>query len=295
MTAINSVGVIGLGIMGGAFSRNLISAGFRVVGFDVDSGRCRELHAAGVEIAASIGAVSEAVEVLICSLPGGEALLSAVDNIVASNAGARTIIETSTLALDTKMEARRRLAEKNSILLDCPVSGTGAQAKNRDLTIYASGDTAAIAASAPVFSGIAKVFFDLGEFGNGSKMKYVANLLVSIHNLAAAEALVLAVKAGLDPGKTLDVIRHGAGNSRMLEVRGPIMASGNYEPITASFPLFLKDIGIISEFATSLNCPTPLMDATLPFYEAGNAAYPNCDVSALVAVLADMAGPKRPK
>ncbi len=287
------VGIIGLGIMGAAFAHNLQAAGLKVSGFDVDARRRNELRAAGVEIAEDTGGVAETAEIIISSLPGDEALHAAIEAITGTGLRNRTIIETSTLALDAKSAARDRLANAGNILLDCPVSGTGAQARNRDLTIYASGDTAAIKRCEKIFSGIAKMFFDLGEFGNGSKMKYVANLLVAIHNVAAAEALVLAMKAGLDPGKVIDVIRHGAGNSRMLEVRGPLMANASYQQITASFPLFLKDIGIISDFASNLNCPTPLMNASLPYYAAGNAMFPTCDVSAIVGILETMAGHKR--
>lgn len=287
------VGIIGLGIMGGAFARNLTAAQFKVIGFDVDANRRSELKAVGMEVAGDAGGVARGAGIIITSLPGDGALNAVVGAIVESGVSGRTIIETSTLALDAKAAAQAKLAASGNILLDCPVSGTGAQAKSRDLTIYASGGTAAIKACEKVFEGIAKVFFDLGEFGNGSKMKYVANLLVAIHNVAAAEALVLAMKAGLDPGKVIEVIRHGAGNSRMLEVRGPLMANATYQQITASFPLFLKDIGIISDFASSLNCPTPLMNASHSFYAAGNAMFPTCDVSAIVAILEMLAGHKR--
>jgi L-threonate 2-dehydrogenase len=293
MTAKKTVGLIGLGIMGGAIAPNLIAAGFHVTGFDVDPARRAALQNQGVEIAESAEAVACGAERILTSLPHEKALAQTVQSIIASGATKRTIIEISTMTLESKETANQALSAAGHVMLDCPLSGTGAQAKNKDLTVYASGDTSAIAAAADIFTGFAKMQFDLGEFGNGSKMKYVANLLVFIHNVAAAEALVLGMKAGLDPKQIVDVVKHGAGGSRMLEVRGPMMAAGKYEPVTAGFPMYYKDLGIIGQFAMSLNCPTPLLSASLPIYLAGGESHPHEDVAAVCDVLEQMAGVTR--
>jgi L-threonate 2-dehydrogenase len=231
---------------------------------------------------------------VLTSLPHEKALADTARAISASGAKSLIVIEMSTMTIDSKLAAEQVLSAAGHTLLDCPLSGTGAQAKNKDLTVYASGDSAAIAACAAVFAGFAKTHFDLGAFGNGSKMKYVANLLVFIHNVAAAEALTLGMKAGLDPARIVEVVKLGAGGSRMLEVRGPAMASGNYDTVTAGFPMYYKDLGIIGQFAMGLDCPTPLLSASLPIYLAGGAAYPDCDVAAVAGVLEAMAGVKRP-
>ena len=293
MALDKTVGLIGLGIMGSAIARNLIADGFKVVGFDVEAGRCAGMSAAGVTIAGSASAVAGEAKTVLTSLPHEKALSATVDALNASGVAGLTVIEMSTLSIDSKLAAQAALAAAGHTLLDCPLSGTGAQAKTKDLTVYASGDSAAIAAAAPLFAGFAKTHFDLGVFGNGSRMKYVANLLVFIHNVAAAEALVLGMKAGLDPAKIVEVVKHGAGGSRMLDVRGPMMAAGQYEPVTAGFPMYYKDLGIIGQFAMALDCPTPLLSATLPIYLAGGGAHPNSDVAAVCAVLETMAGVKR--
>jgi L-threonate 2-dehydrogenase len=293
MTARKKVGLIGLGIMGGAIAPNLIAAGFHVIGFDVDPGRRAALKVAGADIVESAGAVAVSADRILTSLPHEKALAQTVQAIIASGAQQRTIIEISTMTIESKEAAQQALAAAGHVMLDCPLSGTGAQAKNKDLTVYASGDSTAIAAATDIFDGFAKMQFDLGAFGNGSKMKYVANLLVFIHNVAAAEALVLGMKAGLDPAKIVDVVRHGAGGSRMLEVRGPMMAAGNYEPVTAGFPMYYKDLDIIGQFAMSLNCPTPLLSASLPIYLAGGKTHPDKDVAAVCDVLERMANFER--
>jgi 3-hydroxyisobutyrate dehydrogenase-like beta-hydroxyacid dehydrogenase len=199
----------------------------------------------------------------------------------------------STLPLESKLAAERVLREAGHIMLDCPLRGTGAQARTRDLVVYASGDSAAIAESSAIFSGFARAFYDVGAFGNGSRMKYIANLMVFIHNVAAAEGIVLGIKAGLDPEKIVEVISAGAGGSRMLEVRGPMMAKGRYDTVTANYATYYKDLKIIGEFAMALDCPTPMLSATLPIYLAGRAAHDDLDVASVCAVLEAMAGAKR--
>ena len=114
------------------------------------------------------------------------------------------------------------------VMLDCPVSGTGAQAKVKDLVVYASGDAAEIKKLRPIFAGFTRAVHDVGAFGNGSRMKYVANLLVAIHNVASAEAMVLGMKAGLPPQLIFDLVTAGVGNSRIFELRAPMMVKNNY-------------------------------------------------------------------
>jgi L-threonate 2-dehydrogenase len=185
------------------------------------------------------------------------------------------------------------LREAGHELLDCPLSGTGAQAKVKDLVVYASGSSAAIGRLKPLFADFARQAHDLGAFGNGTKMKFVANLLVAIHNVATAEAFVLGMKAGLDPQQIFDLISVGAGSSRIFELRGPMMAQNRYDGdnVTMKVSVWQKDMAVIGDFARGLNCPTPLFSATMPIYAAamstGHAAH---DTAAVCAVIEAMAG-----
>ena len=156
-------------------------------------------------------------------------------------------------------------------MLDCPLSGTGAQAKVRDLAVYASGARSAYRRCVPVFEAFARTHYFLGPFGAGSKMKFLANLLVAIHNVSAAEALVLGMKAGLDPATMVKVLGDGAGASRMLQIRGPMMARNDYRDATMKVGVWQKDMRIITEFARELDCPTPLFAATTSIYNAAMA------------------------
>ena len=125
-------------------------------------------------------------------------------------------------------------------------------------------------------------------------MKFVANLLVAIHNVAAAEALVLAMKAGLDPAMALKVLGDGGGSSRMLQVRGPMMVKGDYaSDVTMKLDVWQKDMNVISEFAKAAGCPTPLFAATAPLYLAATASNPMEDTGAVCAVLEALANYRR--
>jgi 3-hydroxyisobutyrate dehydrogenase-like beta-hydroxyacid dehydrogenase len=288
------IGMIGLGIMGSAMAGNLMRAGYPVVGFDVLARRCRDHARAGGRSARSALEVGTAADVVICSLPSGQALLDVADGLGDQRRVRRIVIETSTLPIAVKEQARRRLARAGTILLDCPLSGTGAQARARDVVVYASGLRTAYRTVTPVMGAFARAHYYIGPFGAGSKMKYVANLLVAIHNVAAAEAMVLAMKAGLDPAMTLKVIADGAGSSRMLQVRGPMMVRGDYSDAMVTLSIWAKDMTIIGDFARQVGCPTPLFAATAAIYTAAMAMGREAeDTAAVCAVLEQMANHRR--
>ncbi|HEY1360878.1 MAG TPA: NAD(P)-dependent oxidoreductase [Xanthobacteraceae bacterium] len=294
--AKGKVGIVGLGIMGGAFAANLVKAGWRVVGYDIDPARCRALARAGVEIAADAGALMAAAPTIITSLPKPAALEATVNAIVAARARPRVVVEMSTFALADKLRAAQALRRAGHTLLDCPVSGTGAQAKVKDLVVYASGDRKAIRKLAPMFAAFSRAAHDLGRFGNGSRMKYVANLLVAINNVAAAEAMVLGLKAGLDPRTVFDMVTTGAGNSRVFELRAPMMVKDRYDHPTMKISVWQKDMAVIGEFARENRVPTPMFDASVPVYDkAMKSGHADHDTAAVCAVLQAMAGIRRGK
>ncbi len=292
--AKNTVGIVGLGIMGGSFARNLIANGWRVVGCDIEPARRRELAKAGVAIAKDAAALAAVAPIIITSLPKPQALLSVAKAIAASGAPRRVVVEASTFTIADKQKAERVLGAAGHALLDCPVSGTGSQAATGDLVIYASGDSKAIARLKPVFAGFSRKTYDVGVFGNGSKMKYVANLLVAIHNVASAEAMVLGIKSGLDPQAVVDMVSNGAGNSRVFELRAPMMAKNDYRAATMKCSVWQKDMDVIGAHAKQLRVPTPLFDATLPVYAAAlRQGHADHDTAAVCAVLEKKAGLKR--
>lgn len=285
--------------MGGAFARHLLSDGFAVTGFDIDGRRRAVLKQLGGHPLTSVAAVSRRCNILVTSLPSIAAINSAFfgKGGIAETAKRGTIvIETSTLPLKVKLELRDRCAKRGIVVLDCPVSGTGAQAANRDIAIYASGDRKAYARAESALKGFSRSVYYCGEYGNGSKLKYVANLLVTIHNLSTAEAMVMGLKSGLDLELLYKVIKDGAGTSRMFEVRGPLMIANDYRQATMKVDVYKKDIDIIEQFAADLHCPVPLFEASKPFYAAAYAQGRALeDTAAVCAVLEQMAGIQRGK
>ena len=258
--------MIGLGIMGSAIARNLVERGWRVIGFDIDAARCAELALAGVAIAENVAQVARDTPIIMTSLPSPEAVGDVAAAIAHSGQPSRIVVELSTLSIADKLRFEAVLKQAGHIALDCPLSGTGAQARNRDLVVYASGDSAAILGCADLFADFAKQSADLGAYGNGSRMKFVANHLVAIHNVATAEAMVLAQRAGLDPKMVVEMVGPGAGGSRMFQMRAPMMVEGVYAPATMKVSTWKKDMAIIAGFADDVGCETPLFTLTQPVY-----------------------------
>jgi 3-hydroxyisobutyrate dehydrogenase-like beta-hydroxyacid dehydrogenase len=286
-----AVGVVGLGIMGSAMATNLLRAGFTVHGYDVATPALKALKKAGGIPETSPAALASNVSIIITSLPSASALHSVAKE--AKGKGS-VILETSTLPIEDKLLARETLRKNGVTLLDCPLSGTGAQAKLKDLVVLGSGDRKAFERTKQVLEGFSRAHYYLGEFGNGSRMKFVANLLVAIHNVSAAEAFVMGMKAGLSPEIIYKVIADGAGSSRMFQVRGPQMIAGRYDDAAMKVEVWQKDMKIIGEFAASLGVATPLFNASGAIYNAAMAqGFAKQDTAAVCAVMESMSRVRR--
>lgn len=291
-----TVGLLGLGIMGGAFAKNLAAAGWRVVGFDISAARRREARRAGVEIARNAAEVAAKVPTVLTSLPKPQALMDVAREIAAAKLKRKVIVEMGTFSISDKEKALRVLHKAGHVMLDCPVSGTGSQAKNRDLIFYASGDSKVIAKLRPMFEALGRRAYNVGAFGNGSKIKYVANLLVAINNVATAEAMVLGMKAGLPPQVIYDLVQAGAGNSRVFELRAPMMVKGKYDDVTMKMDVWDKDMQVIGDHARKIGVRTPMFNATKSIYlKARKSGLGAQDTAAVCAVLEKMAKFKRGK
>jgi putative dehydrogenase len=289
-----TVGVVGLGIMGGAFAKNLAASGWRVIGYDTSPARRREAARVGVEVADSAADVAAKAPVILTSLPKPSALMDTAHKIAAAKLPRKLLVEMSTFAISDKEKAERVIAKAGHVMLDTPVSGTGSQAATRDLVFYASGDSRAIKRVQPILQAFGRRAYDVGAFGNGSKMKYVANLLVAINNVASAEAMVLGMKAGLPPKLIFDLITAGAGNSRIFELRVPMMVKNNYKDVTMKIDVWDKDMQVIGDYARKIKVPTPMFDASKPVYlKAQKSGFGAQDTAAVCAVLEKMAKVKR--
>ena len=288
------IGIIGLGIMGSAYTKNLSAAGYEIVGFDLNEERFGAQGNARLTRASSPTDVVNQVDRVITSLPNPDALIAVAEEIAQS--GKEVIIaDTCTLKISDKTRARDILAAKGITLLDCPVSGTGHQAAAGDLVIFGSGDEESFNKIKPAFEKMGREVHYLGEFGTGSKMKYIANLLVVIHNVSSAEAITYGIKAGIDPQLVYDVIKSSAGTSRMFEVRGPMMVEGKYDDnVSANHIITKKDISVILDYADQMACPTPLFSVAGEIHRAAIAmGMAHEDTASVCAVTDKLAGVKR--
>lgn len=287
------IGVIGLGVMGSAMATNLLRNGHQVLGFDLEKERLNALTGMGGTAAGSAGEVAAGADVIVFSLPTTGALAAVAAEVAANARQGMVCLEAGTFPLEAKFAAHEVLSAADVDLLDTPLSGTGLQAADATLVIFASGSREGFDKAQPVFAAIGRSTHYLGEFGNGSRMKYIANLLVAVHGLAAAEAHTLGIAAGLDPALVQTVMEDGVGSSKIFEIRGPMMVADEYPP-AARLDILLKDATIISDFARSVGSPTPLLDAALPVYaESSAAGLGGLDAAALCRYLENQGGIER--
>lgn len=284
------IGIIGLGVMGGATGRHLLAAGFDVHGFDIDAGRRVAADAAGMTVAESAGEVAARADTIVTWLPSPEALAETVEGVVAGARPDSVLIEMGTLALSAKQSARRRLADSGISMLDCPVSGTGQQAEDATLVVLGSGPQEVFDSRVEVFEAMGTWHY-LGPFGNGTTMKFVANLLVTVNTLATAEAHNLAAAAGIDPALVQRVISEGVGSSRMWDIRGAMMADGAYEPPVGRLDIIKKDAGLIAEHAKGMGVATPALDLAVDLFDRASAqGLGDLDAAAIQVFLQGLGG-----
>ncbi len=270
------VGIVGLGIMGGGMAQALLGCGRAVVGYDPDRAAQRRLQRAGGRALASAAAVAEHADVVITSL----ATVAALDDVAQKLAAARraaeraalVVVETSTLPLAAKERARERLARARASTMDCPISGTAVRLRERAWTIYASGPRSAYRRVRPIL----QVFTDevpyMGRFGHGTRMKFVANHLVAILNVASAESLTYARRLGLDPELVHRLVAAspiiGTGVYRL---RGRFMVDRSYRPATMKVEVWQKDMQVIGDMARTVGAPVPLFSNCAALYNAAMA------------------------
>ena len=260
------VGVIGLGPMGGNIANNLLKKQFQVVGFDLQPDVTAALEKEGLAPAASPEEVSENSDVVITSLPNAgalDAVINGDDGVLKSSKSGQVLIECSTLTVQQKIDAAEAMKGGGKVLLDSPISATPAMLARGMASIYVSGEEDAYTSVLPVLEGFTASNFYIGEAGNGSRMKILANYLVHVHIGAAAECMTLGQKAGLDPQLIHEVISQSAGSSRMFEIRGKFMADSDYrEGGGTMFAVYEKDASIITEFAAEVKAPIDLYVVT---------------------------------
>ena len=288
------VGVIGLGIMGSAMAHALLKAGYPVIGTDVRPKPRQELRRAGGRSMTSSAALANHADVLIVSLATVAAFNSVITEIAAARNAKRDliVIETSTLPIEDKMRAMQALKRIGATMLDCPISGTARRMKEGGWTIFVSGSAATCKKVAPILATFTRNAPYVGAFGNGSKMKFVANHLVAIYNVSVAESLTFARKMGLDAQQVWDLFAQSpVVGTGIYKLRGKFMVARKYIPATMKVEVWQKDMQVIGDMARSIGCPMPLFSACGPIYNAAMVqGLSQHDTASVCKVLESMAG-----
>ena len=270
------IGLIGLGAMGGSYAKHLLSSGYEVFGVDPDKSNSSLFVSSGGIIVSDINDLMSKCKVIILSLPTVPIFKDVVNQFEKNNSVSKTevVIDMNTISLEDKLDAKNKLSKLNIELIDAPVSGTGAQAKSKDLVVMSSGSEKIVSDCEEIFNSFARKNIYVGEFGNGIKFKILANLLVTVHNTVTAEALLLGQRAGLDEKMIYSVLNAGAATSVMLDKRMPLMINKEYEPATASMRIFLKDIDVITKFLKNNNLNSPTFEAAANLYNESKENIP---------------------
>ena len=267
-TDTKKIGLIGLGIIGSSILRNIHDSEFSPIGFDIDQKIIDTLNHEGLNTSSSLKEIIDQSSIIITSLPNNKALDETVNLIIQQdNRKVELLIETSTLSLECKIKNQERLNAINVDILDCPISGTGRQAENKDIVMYASGLKESYEMALPVLETFSRESFFLGDFGNATKVKLIANLLVSIHNVASAEAIRLGEKSGLDLNELYKVISSGAATSKIFELRAPMMIAKDYSPASMKMNVWKKDIELIRDMLDKHEIDSPLFKMTEQLYK----------------------------
>jgi L-threonate 2-dehydrogenase len=284
-----TVGIVGLGIMGSAYSTNLLNAGVEVVGTDPATAARARLGTEGGKAYETLGHWLSECDLIIISVASPKVLDEITKTLGKILRPGQIVLETGTFAMADKLAAQANVQAEGAILLDTPISETRQQAALADLVIMASGPQDAIDYAKPYLAHLSHTVIDAGAFGSGSKLKYVANHAVALHNCAAAESLHYANILGLEHDIVYSLLSKGAGQSKMSDLRMPLMISGNYLPATAHMTMFKKDLNIIGADIRAQNISTPMFDAVNDLYDKGWTLLPKeYDTAAVFGVYRDI-------
>ncbi len=280
----NTVGLVGLGLLGSAIAEVLIEQGFEVVGFDIDPDKRSEMRECGVWSADSAAHVGEAAEYIVLSLPDTAAVLEAIEGpegICSSGSLPRYIIDTTTGDPDETTALAGRLKDRGVAFIDATVSGSSQQMRERDVVLMVGGDEEAVEACRDILDAMSEKVFHLGTVGSGSKAKLASNLILGLNRAALAEGLVFAEKLGLDLEKLLEVLKASPAYSAAMDAKGGKMLSGEFSP-QSRIRQHRKDVGLIVEYAKRAGQELPLSAVHMGLLdkaiEAGDADLDNAAV-----------------
>ncbi|SSW71516.1 2-(hydroxymethyl)glutarate dehydrogenase [Achromobacter veterisilvae] len=295
-TSPRRAGVIGLGAMGAGIAQSLRRAGHEVHAYDIRPGAAAAFAAEGGTACASLADMAAACGIVISVVVNAqqtEAVLYGEGGIAAAMRPGSVFVMCSTVDPNWSIAQEARLQEQGILYLDAPISGGAARAASGEMTMMTAGRPAAYEACGGVLESMAGKVYRLGDrAGAGSKVKIINQLLAGVHIAAAAEAMALGLREGVDADALYEVITHSAGNSWMFENRMPHVLAGDYTPLSA-VDIFVKDLGLVLDTARHARFPLPLAStAHQMFMQASAAGHGREDDSAVIKIFPGISLPE---
>ena len=257
------VGFIGLGRMGLPMSRRLLAAGFPLTVHNRSQGSVQTIAAEGAIAANSVAQVTAESDVVLACLPdvaASELVFLGEDGIVANARSGQVLVDHSTVGMETSKACAEAVQAKGAVFLDAPISGGTERAAEGTLTIMAGGPREGYDQALEVFDAMGATVRYMGPTGTGTVAKLINQLLVGIHSVAAAEAMLVGAKSGADPAMIFEVVNSGWGQSFMLGRNAPVMLDGDFSGVRTQLRIFLKDMGLIQDMTRELGIDTPAAD-----------------------------------
>ena len=288
------IGFIGLGRMGLPMAYNLLKAGLDLTVHNRSRPKVQDIAAAGATAAISSAEVTRQCDIVLACLPDiatSEEVFLGPDGVMANARPGQIIVDHSTVGIDTSKACAEAAEAKGAMFLDAPISGGTERAENGTLVIMAGGLEEAFAAALSAFDAMGGTVRHTGPTGTGTTVKLVNQLLVGVHTLVAAEAMLMGTKSGADPALVYELVSSGWGQSFMLDRNSSVMLDQTYEDARAPVRTILKDLGLIQELARSIDTPTPAGDVAYKlFAQAAEAGLGDLDMPGVARLLEKEAG-----
>ena len=288
------IGFIGLGRMGLPMAYNLLKAGLDLTVHNRSRPKVQDIAAAGATAATSSAEVTRQCDIVLACLPDiatSEEVFLGPDGVMANARPGQIIVDHSTVGIDTSKACAGAADAKGAMFLDAPISGGTERAENGTLVIMAGGLEEAFAAALSAFDAMGGTVRHTGPTGTGTTVKLVNQLLVGVHTLVAAEAMLMGTKSGADPALVYELVSSGWGQSFMLDRNSSVMLDQTYEDARAPVRTILKDLGLIQELARSIDTPTPAGDVAYKlFAQAAEAGLGDLDMPGVARLLEKEAG-----
>jgi 3-hydroxyisobutyrate dehydrogenase-like beta-hydroxyacid dehydrogenase len=284
------IGIVGVGLLGGAVAQRLLDAGYEVSGHDVRPDTVAALVSRGLRAAPSAAAAAEGASVVFTILPSLESVEAVVRGLIGTVDRDATLVQMSTVSPGLTRALGEAARARGVAFLDTPMSGTSAMVARGDCTIYVAGDRARADVCRPVFDAIAKKTVYVGALGTATVAKLATNLLVGLNTAALAEAFVLARKGGLEPSRLLEILKESAAGGRMVDIRGPLMVNHDFTA-QMKLDLFMKDFALMLDEGRRVGAPLLLTGIVRELAAAAVASgHGGDDLASIVTTLETMAG-----